>query len=204
MKKKITIVCVIIAILATLILTFLAISKLVFPKIVVKNMFTYLQNGEFDKVGDVVNYSDLMSSETTDQQNLYETSEENEALKKSIFSSMQYEIIGSGIEKGNSYVDVNVTNKNIEDVFKKYLSKFISVAFSIGFDENNTQNLENTMNEYLSQLFNSEEIETITTKVRIYVKLEGFKHKVQVDENLKNAIFPGFEFENDLNEKEVG
>ena len=80
-----------------------------------------------------------------------------------------------------------MTNKNFKTIFNNYIKKVIQKAFS----GENTSDEE--MEQYLLDEFKNESIDKVTTTQTITLKKQDGKWKVKVDDNLRNAVYPGLE-----------
>ena len=80
-----------------------------------------------------------------------------------------------------------MTNKNFKTIFNNYIKKVIQKACS----GENTSDEE--MEQYLLDEFKNESIDKVTTTQTITLKKQDGKWKVKVDDNLRNAVYPGLE-----------
>ena len=155
------------------------------PARVLEQMLRDLKTGNFQQVQQYVDYKKLADIPAlgTEEENTEDgVISENDKL---FYEDLQWSI--KNIEKnGNeAKIELEITNKNYKTIFQNYTKKVIQKLF------NNESTSEEEMEKYLMEEFKNENIDQITTTQTVTVQKQDGKWKVVVDENLRNAIYPG-------------
>lgn len=155
------------------------------PARVLEQMLRDLKTGNFQQVQQYVDYKELADIPAlgTEEENTEDgVISENDKL---FYEDLQWSI--KNIEKnGNeAKIELEITNKNYKTIFQNYTKKVIQKLF------NNESTSEEEMEKYLMEEFKNENIDQITTTQTVTVQKQDGKWKVVVDENLRNAIYPG-------------
>lgn len=166
-----------------LVLTFvIAVMSLTVPKPVrvLEEMFKELKVGNFEKVNNYVEYSELVNIPELEMNN-------DENKQKLLYENLEWSI--KNIEKGKEEVkvEVEVTNKNFETVMKNYTNSVIKNIFTS--KDISMENIEN----YLVEELQNNEVDKVTNTKVLTIKKQDKKWKVVVDENLKEALYPGLQ-----------
>ena len=166
-----------------LVLTFvIAVMSLTVPKPVrvLEEMFKELKVGNFKKVNNYVEYSELVNIPELEMNN-------DENKQKLLYENLEWSI--KNIEKGKEEVkvEVEVTNKNFETVMKNYTNSVIKNIFTS--KDISMENIEN----YLVEELQNNEVDKVTNTKVLTIKKQDKKWKVVVDENLKEALYPGLQ-----------
>ena len=129
------------------------------------------------------------------------TSATNEIIQQSkkdekdyidFFKKMEYEIVEEKADFVDGYVRVRIVNKNIGKVIKKYYIRALSYSIISAFSTKQSSDIQKNLDDYLTELLTSDEIERIETEVTFKLKREGFEWKLDVNkEELCDAILPG-------------
>ena len=155
------------------------------PARVLEQMLRDLKTGNFQQVQQYVDYKELADIPAlgTEEENTEDgVISENDKL---FYEDLQWSI--KNIEKnGNeAKIELEITNKNYKTIFQNYTKKVIQKLF------NNESTSEEEKEKYLMEEFKNENIDQITTTQTVTVQKQDGKWKVVVDENLRNAIYPG-------------
>ena len=155
------------------------------PARVLEQMLRDLKTGNFQQVQQYVDYKELADIPAlgTDEENTEDkVISENDKL---FYEDLQWSI--KNIEKNGNEAkrELEITNKNYKTIFQNYTKKVIQKLF------NNESTSEEEMEKYLMEEFKNENIDQITTTQTVTVQKQDGKWKVVVDENLRNAIYPG-------------
>ena len=166
-----------------LVLTFvIAVMSLTVPKPVrvLEEMFKELKVGNFKKVNNYVEYSELVNIPELEMNN-------DENKQKLLYENLEWSI--KNIEKGKEEVkvEVEVTNKNFETVMKNYTNSVIKNIFLS--KDISMENIEN----YLVEELQNNEVDKVTNTKVLTIKKQDKKWKVVVDENLKEVLYPGLQ-----------
>lgn len=154
----------------------------------VDNMFGAIKSGDQTQIEQYIESSEDSSS--NDEQTI---KKEDEELFKTMLGNVNYKVISTKTKFNKVNVKLEVTNKDINKVLQTYFTKVFSLAFSDAFDENNTEeDLANKTQDYLKELYNSDEIQTQTNELNLELVKESGKWKINYDKNeFLNAILPG-------------
>ncbi len=180
-KKAKIIASIIVITLIIILVIILTIMSLKSPKTITLNFFKALKEDNNVEISKYIDY-------TTITQYLYESetnSDIESELAKNCFSELEYKIDNVTINGDSATVTLTTTNKNFRNALTKWTQsvykKFIA-GESMTNDEQKT-----LLNQYI--LDNS--IGTLTVSNDITLIKENKEWKIQNNDNLEDAIFPG-------------
>ncbi len=152
-----------------------------------------LKNVEIDKAaGYTVDGKKDSFDIGTDSENAVE-------MVKLYFKNVQYSVKNTTKEKDTAVVTLEISNKDLKSIISMYTAKALEIALSkLGENANISQaDMETELLNYFKTLFDSEEIETVTTTVDVKLNKVDKEWKIVVDEMLRDAMLPGM---NEVNE----
>ena len=148
-------------------------------------MFRDLKAGKIEEANKYVDYKELANIPALGS--LEESTEEvkDSENEKILFEELQWNI--KKIEKNDeeAKIEVEVTNRDYKTIFENFTKKIVQKVL------NNENVTDAETEQYLKDEINNKEISPLTTTQTITVQKQDGKWKVMVDENLRNAIFPG-------------
>lgn len=152
------------------------------PDKTIEGMLNCLKNGDFENINKYVDYNQIVN-----QSEMLGNSEGDQELQTLLFSQLSWKNLNITKEEEKATAEIEITNKDFEKVISNYTEEALKIAFSgQSFTE------EEQMNKLKEQLKNEEiGTKTVTTTVQM-IKQDG-KWKVQVDDNLINALLPGLQ-----------
>ena len=152
------------------------------PEKTVEGMLNSLKNADFESVNKYVNYEDIVN-----ESEMLQNSEMDEETQSLLFDKLTWKILNISKEENTASVEVEITNKNFDQIISNYKQEALRIAFS---GESFT---EEDQNNKLKEQLKNEEIGTkiVTTTIQL-VKQDG-EWKVQADESLVNALLPGLQ-----------
>lgn len=151
----------------------------------IDNMFVAIKSGDEETIKKYFNEENSPNDEND---------EEGTKIIKIMLSNLKYEVISTDVSLNENIVKVNVTNKNLNEVFSNYMKKALSLAFSKAFNRTTEEEMNEQMETYLEEQYNSEDVEAVTTEITITMKRESGKWKIEInEEELINAILPEYE-----------
>lgn len=152
------------------------------PEKAVDGMLNSLKNADFESVNKYVNYDEIVNSSE-----MLQNSEMDEETQSLLFDKLTWKILNISKDKNTASVEVEITNKDFEQIISNYTQEALRIAFS---GESFTQEQQN--NQLKEQLRNEEiGTKTVTTTIQL-TKQEG-EWKVQADESLVSALLPGLQ-----------
>ena len=157
------------------------------PEKTINEMLKAMKEGNFEQLEQYVNYKDLANISVLGANSEEQMTEEEAQKEKLFYESLEWKINKVEIKGEESAAEIQVTNKNFKTIFNNYIKKVIQKAFS----GENTSDEE--MEQYLLDEFKNESIDKVTTTQTITLKKQDGKWKVKVDDNLRNAVYPGLE-----------
>lgn len=179
-KKRNIVIGIAVAILIILLVVVVICATASNPKNVTENMLKSLKEGNFDKAKEYVDYDSILGEGT-----IAEGEENSQEIEKLFYNDLQWKVLKCE-EKGNSaIVEVEITNKNFKTIISNYVQQVFKMAFS-GQQVNTDE-----ISKYLVDELKKEDAEKTTSTQTLNLTKEKDKWKVNVDENLKNAILPG-------------
>ena len=152
------------------------------PEKSVEGMLNSLKNADFESVNKYVNYEEIVN-ESESLQN----SEMDEETQSLLFDKLAWKILNISKEENTASVEVEITNKDFNQIITNYTQEALKIAFS---GESFTQEEQN--NKLKEQLKN-EEIGTKTVTTTVQLVKQDREWKVQADESLINALLPGLQ-----------
>lgn len=189
-KLLVTILCVILAVVVVVGLVF-GITKLVKgiknPADSVTGFIDALKNV------DIENAAAYTTDGNTDSFDLDTESENDIEMVKLFFKNLQYNVKDTTKEKDTAVVTLEISNKNLQTIITMYATKATEIALSkLSENPNATQaDMETELLDYFKTLFDSEEVETVTTTVEVNLNKVDKEWKVVVNEALRDAMLPG-------------
>ena len=121
----------------------------------------------------------------------FEELPESQELMNTFVKYLSIDVKRVSKEKDTAIVKAKVSNKNFEKIMINYMQEVVAISISEKDTSITDQELETRLLEYLKQQFDSEENEILTNEVNInLVKVDG-NWKIIIDDNLRNALFPG-------------
>ena len=152
------------------------------PEKSVEGMLNSLKNADFESVNKYVNYEEIVN-----ESEMLQNSEMDEETQSLLFDKLTWKISNISKEDNTASVEVEITNKDFNQIITNYTQEALRIAFS---GESFTQEEQN--NKLKEQLKNEGiGTKTVTTTIQL-VKQDG-EWKVQADESLINALLPGLQ-----------
>ena len=152
------------------------------PEKSVEGMLNSLKNAYFESVNKYVNYEEIVN-----ESEMLQNSEMDEETQSLLFDKLTWKISNISKEDNTASVEVEITNKDFNQIITNYTQEALRIAFS---GESFTQEEQN--NKLKEQLKNEGiGTKTVTTTIQL-VKQDG-EWKVQADESLINALLPGLQ-----------
>ena len=151
------------------------------PYYAVMKTFNALKSERVNIINNYVSYQEIMDS-LIDGLNV---GEEMSEIEKNCFDKFEYKQNSVKTEGDTAIVTVETTNKNFRNALTKW-TQSIYQRFINGEEISNEQGI-NLLNEYLSD----ESIGTMSVTKDINLNKVDNKWRLNVDENLKDAVFPG-------------
>ena len=152
------------------------------PEKSVEGMLNSLKNADFESVNKYVNYEEIVN-----ESEMLQNSEMDEETQSLLFDKLTWKILNISKEANTASVEVEITNKDFEQIISNYTKEALKIAFN---GESFTQEEQN--NKLKEQLKN-EEIGTKTVTTTIQLVKQDREWKVQADESLVNALLPGLQ-----------
>ena len=152
------------------------------PEKTVDGMLNSLKNADFESVNKYINYDEVVN-----QSEMLKDSEMDQETQSLLFNKLSWKIMNITKEADKASVEVEITNKDFEQIISNYTQEALKIAFS---GESFT---EEEKNKKLKEQLKNDQIQTKTVNTTIQlIKQEG-NWKVQADENLVKALLPGLQ-----------
>ena len=152
------------------------------PEKSVEGMLNSLKNADFESVNKYVNYEEIVN-----ESEMLQNSEMDEETQSLLFDKLTWKILNISKEENTASVNVEITNKDFDQIISNYTQEALRIAFSGEFFTQEEQN-----NKLKEQLKN-EEIGTKTVTTTIQLVKQDKEWKIQADESLVNALLPGLQ-----------
>lgn len=154
------------------------------PKTTVNNLFTELKAGNREEINNYIDYEQLLYC--LDEMLTQEDNEQNSNIEKSLFNTIEWNIENTEIEGESATAVVEVTNKDFIKVITNWMKKVINEKTK-GIEitqQSSLQKLQETLAE-------TEERKTVIKKITL--NHENGKWKVDVNEDLRDLVYPGID-----------
>ena len=152
------------------------------PEKSLNNMLKALKDGNIDKVNQYVSYDDISLSKAVGLNE--EASKENDAI---LVESLERNIKSVKDENDIATIEIEVTNKDYETAFKNYIQTMFQ-KFINNEDVTEEEQFTLLLNELKSDSLGNK---TVTETINL-TKTDG-AWKINADENLAKALYPGLE-----------
>lgn len=124
--------------------------------------------------------------------------ESNEIDKNNqlFLENLTFNLKEANISGDTATVEAEVTNINMPFIFNEYISRYISSSLSISVpaegEEVTTEDPQEVSDRILKEVIEEKKTETVTNNITINLYKEGGNWKIEVDEDLQNAVFGNF------------
>ncbi len=143
--------------------------------------FNAMKSEDINTINKYVSYDSLMDSIVGN----LNVGEEMSEFEKNCFSDFSFKINTVKVEGDTAIINIDTTNKNFRNAITKW-SQSIYQKFINGEEISNEEGIK-----LLNSCLKDSSIGTITTNKDITLKKVEEKWIINVDDNLKDAIFPG-------------
>lgn len=143
--------------------------------------FNAMKNEDINTINKYISYDSLMDSIVGN----LNVGEEMSEFEKNCFSDFSFKINTVKVEGDTATINIDTTNKNFRNAITKW-SQSIYQKFINGEEISNEEGIK-----LLNECLKDSSIGTITTNKDITLTKVDEKWTINVDENLKDAIFPG-------------
>jgi hypothetical protein len=115
---------------------------------------------------------------------------EGEEYIKNIFKNMEYKITSSKENGDTAVVSAEITNVDMSNVLTLYVQEAMSIAMAQAFSEEaqTEEEMKEQMNQLLVNIIEENKATTATNNVDINLIKVDKQWKVEIDENLQNAL----------------
>ncbi|QHI72924.1 DUF5105 domain-containing protein [Aminipila terrae] len=149
------------------------------PEQAVKSMLDAVKAANQEAAEKYIDYDKL-----TDQEEDGSFASKNEEIYKLILKNLNYKILSSSEDGDKATVKAEITNIDMKPIMDKMFSDAIALAFSGLSDEQ----LEQKFNKNFEKLINNKDNKTITNTVTITLNKKDNHWKIDVSDELANAI----------------
>lgn len=152
------------------------------PEKTVEGLLNCLKNGDFESANKYINYEEFKNNidilgNTIDDK-------ETQAL---FFNKLNWKILKINKEENTAKVEIEITNKDFEQIISNYTDEALRIAFS-----GQAFSKEDQINKLKEELKN-EQIGTKTVTATIELNKENNEWKIKINEEFINAILPGLQ-----------
>lgn len=169
------ILAVVIVLLAIISLIYVALPS---PAKVLQQALRDMQIGNFERVKEYLDFDELVNIPVLS----FDNRDDKQDIQKLFFNELEFNIKSVKNEGDTAKIEVEITNKNFKTIMQNYTKNVMQKLFSN--DDTNTEDI-------LIEQLKNKEIDKVTSKQTVTVQKQDGEWKVVVDENLRNAIFPG-------------
>ena len=151
------------------------------PYYALMKAFNTMKNGDIDSLSKYIEYDELIG---VDGEKI-DSGDEMSELEKNCFSEFTYKINTVKVEGDVATINVDTTNKNFRNAITKWTQQYFIKAYK-GEEISREDGIK-----LLNECLNDSSIGTITTNKDITLNRVDGKWMIEVNEQLKDAIFPG-------------
>ncbi len=161
----------------------------------VKNAFDAIKAADVEKASEYIDYETLLNAGEQEKPDTEEDVQSKEMMGL-ILGNVEYRILESSQEEDTAIVKAEITNKDMGSV----MSGFISQAFALAFSGLNEGQLNEQYMEVFSKLI-KEETQTVTNEVDIKLSKSDGKWKIDLSDELLDALMGGMvSYANNIND----
>ena len=153
------------------------------PEQAVTNMFAAINN-DIDAASKYIDYDGLLNMGESSEET---SAAESEEMLKVILEQFDYKIISSSEDGDSATVTAEITNIDMKSILADFVSEAFALAFS-GLDE---ETMDKQMDHKFTELLNRNDNETVTSTVDIKLTKAENSWKVDMSDELADAIFGG-------------
>lgn len=137
-----------------------------------------------------MDYNELVNINDADNEEDSQDNEDGTEYIGNIFKNMKYKITSSKENGDTAVVSVEITNVDMSNVFTLYIQEAMSLALSQAFSEEGQtdEDMDAQMTQLLIDTIEENKATTVTNNVDINLTKVDKQWKVNVDENLQNAL----------------
>ncbi len=137
-----------------------------------------------------MDYNELVNINDADNEEDSQDNEDGTEYIGNIFKNMKYKITSSKENGDTAVVSVEITNVDMSNVFTLYIQEAMSLALSQAFSEEGQtdEDMDAQMTQLLIDIIEENKATTVTNNVDINLTKVDKQWKVNVDENLQNAL----------------
>ncbi len=188
-KKKIGIIVGIVVLLIVVVAVGFGITKLVTgekPQDTLVEFVEALKSGDFEKA------TNLAADGTMGTLDIEESDTESLEMMKLYFKNLNVNVDNVSAKKEEATITATISNKDLGNIIELYINKALEIAkANISNPSEDTSASQEELMTYFKSLFDSNEVEIVSTPVEAkLVKADG-QWKVVVDEKVRDAILPG-------------
>lgn len=151
------------------------------PKVAINNAFQALKDQDENVANEYLNYDEVISS--IDEMLL---KNEDIPINKELFEDLEWNIESVEIDGKTATATVEVTNKNFKTIITNWMKEIVNVK-----SQNKSITEEIALNKLYEVLQQNNEKKNTTKQITLY-KAEN-KWSIEVDNELRNLLFPGIE-----------
>ena len=187
MKKSLKILLVLILIVAVVVGGYFGYLQLMKKSVTetIDKMFLALRTGDENQIKEFINIEDGITD--NDEQT------EGAEMERIMMKNLNYEILSLDCKVNQCTANLKIINKDLNTVFKNYMTKAISLAFAQAMSDTSDSDIENQLKQYFEEQYDSDAVENVSKEITINMKKENGKWNITCDEDaLIDAILPGY------------
>lgn len=174
---------------ALLVFTLVACSSKETPKEVVEKGISAIKNLDLIQIQKYFNAEDI-----TDENDVFgeDFDIENAEIFALMTKNISYEIINEDTGDKSATVEAKITNINMAIIMREFITQALILAFEqMGETEVDEEEMQKQMEDLLIDLLSKEDNEMITTEVNIKLNEVDGEWKIDLNDELVNALFGG-------------
>lgn len=154
------------------------------PDQAVNKAFDALKAADIETASQYISYDELTKEVQSKGEN---ANVESEQMLKLMLKNLKYKIISSTVDGDSAAVKAEITNTDMSGI----IADFIPEAFSLVFSGLSEEQLNNKYMEIFTALIDRPDNKTVTKTVEIKLSKHDSSWKINVDDELADAIFGG-------------
>lgn len=162
------------------------------PEQAVNNALTAVKKLDEDTIERYFGEDDLLGSDDVDDdiEDIIDTDESSKLL----IEKLSFDVLSSEIDGDRAVVETEITNIDLQSIFIEYLEESFEIIMARAFDaeaDEDDEELEVELEQLFTNLLSDEDNELVTSTVDINLLKDESGWKIDLDDDLLDAIFGG-------------
>lgn len=157
------------------------------PDKAVENALDAVKNANKELASKYLDYDELMGKGEFSENGITEDDADSEAIVKLILKNLEYKVISTNIDGESAIVETEITNIDMSNIIADFIPELFRAALS-GLSE---EQLNDKYLELFTNLINRPDNKTVTNTVKIRLSKDDTNWKIDMSDELADAILGG-------------